>query len=150
MRHEFQGSRWETKLCHHGHKYIKCSNLISLCFQCYWWKLVLNQDVSALLWPMLCVRQNIIHVSWLAMELERCFYFCSYWLDSSATSKVRCWCEDKVNWSFCCNVGEYIQFHNIKEFKEERSPCCCFRVPGLKIAFAVAHSYNLENGFILI
>lgn len=57
--------------------------------------------------------------------------------------------EDKVNCSFCRNVGECTQSRNITEFKEELSPWCRFQVPGLEMAFAVAHSYNLETGFIL-
>lgn len=116
----------------------KGSWVILICLQGHSWKLVLNQDVSALLWPVLWVSQNIMDVSQLAMEirvlpllklLTRHFSLQLMWGKSKRLFLPHC-----------------TQSHSITEFKE--GPWCCFL--GQEITFALAQSYNLETGLILM
>lgn len=124
---------------------IKRSDLIAVYLQQHLWKLLLNWEISALLLPVLCVWQNNIRIRNGNKNVP-----ITSAVASSVLNKVRHGCKEKGNCSFHCNVSECIRSQKITEFKEEWSPCWLFLLSGLGIAFALAHSYNLETGIITI
>lgn len=111
-------------------------NLPSVAF----WNLVLTEDVSALLWAVLWVWQNILSASQSAMELR---VLPLLQLLTRHFSLQLMWWKSKMLLLPHCTKP-----HSITEFKEELGPWCCFL--GKEIAFAVAQSYKLETGLVLI